>query len=114
MLIDLAESKTNPIGKLGNPEKCNFGFWGGLGIIFIVNLIQRLARKLPIIILLHLGLVTFKFHFGKTQTVSIVMFFGLGGCVHDSQNQHYLSSKHQDAANTYSDVLDMMSKNLDS
>ena len=40
---------------------------GGVrGVIPIANFIKRVAQKLRIIILLQLGLVTFRFHVGKT------------------------------------------------
>ena len=58
--------------------------------IFIVNLITRLAEKLHRIILLDLGLVTFRIHFGKTQQVINFMFFGPSGHDHDSPNQLFL------------------------
>ena len=43
------------------------------------------------IILLHFGLVTFRFLFGKTRQVMIFMFFGPSGGDHDSPNQYYSS-----------------------
>ena len=61
------------------------------GVIFIVKFIKRLAQKLRRFILLHFGVVTCRCHFEKTQKVIIFMFFGLGGRVHDSQNQYHLS-----------------------
>ena len=57
------------------------------GRCFIVNIIQRIARKLRRIIMLHSGLRTFKIHVGKTSKVNIFMVVGPGGRVHDSQNQ---------------------------
>ena len=38
-------------------------------------------------ILLHSGLVNFRFHVRKTRTPLMYMVFGLGGCVYDYQNQ---------------------------
>ena len=64
---------------------------GGLGVMSIVNLKKRLAQKVRRIILLHLGRVTFRIHFGKARKVITFMLFGLGGRVHDSPNQYYLS-----------------------
>ena len=72
----------------GNPEKMRFGVWGS---IFNVNIIRRIAQKFRRIMLLHFGLVTFRIQIGKTRKHVIFMFFGLGGRVHDSQNQYYLS-----------------------
>ena len=63
----------------------------GLGAIFTVNIIKRLAQKLLRIIRPHFGLVTFKIHFRKTRKPIMFMVFGLGGRDHDSQNQYYLS-----------------------
>ena len=42
-------------------------------------------------ILLHFGVVTFGFHFGKIRTVIIFMIFGPRGNVHDPQNQLFLA-----------------------
>ena len=64
------------------------GFWG---VIFIVDIIKRIAPKLRRTILLHFGLVTFRFHFGETRKPIIFTVFGLGGRDHDSQNQYHLS-----------------------
>ena len=52
-----------------NPSKSGkIMFWGleGLGGILNVN-IMKMTQKLRRIILLHLGLVAFRFHFGKTR-----------------------------------------------
>ena len=48
---------------------------------------KRLARKLRRIMLLHFGLVTFRFHFGETRKPIISMVFGPSGRDHDAQNQ---------------------------
>ena len=58
--------------------------------IFIVNLDKKSGPKLRTIILLHCGLVTFTFHFGRNQKVRMRMFFGPGGHDHDFQNQLFL------------------------
>ena len=55
--------------------------------ISIVNVKKRVARKLHQIILLHFGLVSFRFHFGETRQPIISMAFGPSGRVHDSQHQ---------------------------
>ena len=56
---------------MGNPGKSgeipDLGSWGVWGAISIVDFKKRVARKLHRIILLHLGLVTFRFHFGKPE-----------------------------------------------
>ena len=60
------------------------------GGIFIVKAHKRMARKLRVIILLHLGLVSFRFHFGRTLKVFIFMIFGPSGRGHDSR-KHQLT-----------------------
>ena len=54
---------------LENPGKSweipDLGSGGGLGEVFIVNLEKSVARKLCRSILLHCGLLTVRFHFGK-------------------------------------------------
>ena len=75
-----------------------WGLWG-LGVISIVDIIERIAQKLRIIILLHFGLGTFRIHFGKTQQVIMFMVFGLSGRVYDSQNQFIHLWRHQDTSN---------------
>ena len=70
----------NP-GKSGkNPDE-------SLGAIFIVTFKKRMSRQLRRMTLIHLGLLTFRFHFGKTRQVIFFMIFGPGGRDHDSQNQ---------------------------
>ena len=71
---------------------CGFGVWGRVcGAIFIINFIaQRIGQTLRRIILLHLGLVTFRIHFRKIRKPFIFMVFGPSGRDHDSQNQLYL------------------------
>ena len=71
-------------------EKSGFEVWGCPGSHCYCKSKKRVARKLRRIILLHFGLVTFRFHFGKTRKVSMFMIFGSNGHVHDSQNQLFL------------------------
>ena len=71
----------DPIQNLGKIQ-----IWG-LGGSFFVRIMKRVAKMLRKIILFHLGIVTFRFLFGKTRKVSILMIFGFFGRVHDSQNQ---------------------------
>ena len=68
-----------------------FSFWDHCWAIFMVNILKRIAGKLRRIILLHLGLITFRFHDWKTLKPLFVMVLGPGGRDHDSQNQYYLS-----------------------
>ena len=63
------------------------GLGGVWGVILILNFNKRVAQKLRRIILLHLGLVTSRFHSGKTRTVIIFMIFGASEHVHVFQNQ---------------------------
>ena len=52
----------------------------GLGALrdhFAANDKKRVARKLQRIIPFHFGLVTCRFHFGKTQKVIMLMIFGI-------------------------------------
>ena len=82
---------TNPeksIEKLENLRKIRI--WG-LENHLTVNVIERLTQKLRIITLLHLGPITFEIHFRRRRKPIIFMIFGLGGRVHDSHNQYYLS-----------------------
>ena len=46
-------------------KKSRFRFWGVWGTILTVNVHKRVAQKLLRIVLLHCGLVTFRFRFGK-------------------------------------------------
>ena len=68
-----------PIWDPGNPGKIVDLGSSGSGAIFIVNIIQRLARKLRRIILLHLGITTFRFHYGRTLKLLIFMILGFSG-----------------------------------
>ena len=64
--------------------------WGGSGAIFIVNLKVWIAQKLRRIILLHFGLVAFRFHIPRNRQVVMLLIFGPSGCAHDSQKQLFL------------------------
>ena len=55
--------------------------------IFMVNTGKRIAGKLCRIILLHFGLVTFRFHYWKTLKHFHFHDFRILRRVHDSQNQ---------------------------
>ena len=63
----------NP-GKSG--ETSWFGVWVVWGAMFLVNFVKNVAPKLCRIILLHVGLVTFRFHFGKARKPIMFMVFG--------------------------------------
>ena len=56
--------------------------WGSGGI-FTVGFIERLARNLCIIILLHFGLISFRCHFPKLRKVIILMICRPSGGDHD-------------------------------
>ena len=76
---------TNPTGHTAHPGRTNADFlwksgqiqdkmrFGGLGIIFTVNIFNRIAQKLRIIILLHFGLIFVWIDFGKTRQVIVFM-----------------------------------------
>ena len=61
----------------------------GLGVICTVN--WKNTRKFLMIILPHLGLVTFRFHVGKNRAPVIFITFGFGGRVHDPRHQLQLT-----------------------
>ena len=71
-------------------EKLRTWGLGGLEVISFVNIMKRIAQKLRKTILLHFGLVTFRFHYWKTRKVIICMVSGPGGRDHDSPNQLFL------------------------
>ena len=64
-----------------------FGSEGVWAVIFTFDLIERVAQNLRRTILLHFGLIAFRIHFPVAPNVTILCFVGLGGRVHDSQNQ---------------------------
>ena len=48
-----------------------------MGATFLVNMIKRIAGKLRRIILLHFGLVTFRFHYGEPpEKIVLAMISG--------------------------------------
>ena len=69
-------------------EKFRFGDRLGLGAHFYPKFkTLNSPKKLRRIILLHIGVVTFRFHFPKIREVLIFMIFGPGGRVDESQQQ---------------------------
>ena len=73
----MAHLQTVHGSSMENPEnlkKIRIWVWG---TIFIVNIEKRIARKLSRIILLHFGLVAFRFHFGRTRKFSFSWFADL-------------------------------------
>ena len=60
------------------------GVWGA---ILTLNVQTWTAQPLCIVILVHLGLVTFSFHVPKFRTITILMLFGPSERDHDSPNQ---------------------------
>ena len=72
------------IGALqGISKKPGFGIcFGGGGVIFRVYSNSRIAEKLRRIILLHFGLVIFRFQYGRSRRVFIFMILGPGGRDH--------------------------------
>ena len=63
-----------------------WGLWG-LGAMFIVNIMKRIAQKLLRIILLHLGLVTFRFHYLENPKAHHFRNFSIRGRGSKPQNQ---------------------------
>ena len=61
-----------------NPRKC--WIWGLWGPISTVNFKEKVAQKFHTIILLHLGLITFRFHFGKARKPWFSWFSDFGTC----------------------------------
>ena len=57
----------------------------------IVNLLQTYDPKLRIVILLHLGLATFRLYDWRTRHLIIFVISGFVGRIPDSQHQYYLS-----------------------
>ena len=58
--------------------------------IFTLTLKSWKDQKLRRIILFHIGLVTFNYHFPKIENVFIFMIVGPSGHVHYRQNQFFL------------------------
>ena len=81
-----------------------FGSWES-GIHFIVNVKTRMAQKLRRIILLHLGLLTFRSHFPRIHKIIIFVIFGLGRCVHGIHNQSFLTLEKPRWSNKYRDTV---------
>ena len=76
--------------KSGKSRKnCGFEVQGVWGVILTVNIIKRIAQKLRRIILLHFGLVTFRFHYWETRKPITFIFFGPGGRDNESQYQFF-------------------------
>ena len=76
---------------MGIRKNADFGSRGSGGVICIVIIMKRIARKLRRIILLHFGLVAFRIHFWEIRQRFILMVFGPSGRGGDSQNQYHLS-----------------------
>ena len=65
-------------------------------IIVMVNIMERIARKLRRIILLRFGLVTFRFHYWKTFKPLICMISGFSGVFLSPQTNYVYLWRHQD------------------
>ena len=76
-----------PLGGPGKPRTNPDLGSGGLGSIFIFNMIERLTEKPRRVILRHFGLITFGIHFKKTPKPIIFTVLGPGGRDHDARNQ---------------------------
>ena len=64
--VSLFRKWKSSMGHPENQEKCGFGVWSGWGTVFIIHFEKRKARKLLSILLLHFGLILFRFDFWKT------------------------------------------------
>ena len=75
--------------------------WGprGLGAISTVNFKKMFARRLRIIILLHLGLITFRIHFWKTRKTLISSFSDLADVTMTPETNYIRFGQHQDTSN---------------
>ena len=98
----ILESQSNPLNlsllncTLENPGKhVDLGSTGSGGSF----LVKRIARKLRRIILLHFGLVTFRFHYWKTLKSLIFMISGFLGVTMCSKTNIVYLWRHQDTPN---------------
>ena len=80
--------------------KMRFGGLGGFWVIFVVNIIKRIAQKLRRIILLHFGTSNFSISFWENSQTHHFHDFGICGRVYDSQNQLLCFGRHQDTPNS--------------
>ena len=83
----------------------------GLGVAFTVNIIKRIAGKLRRIILLHFGLVTCRFHYGRSRKLLIFMILGFSDVSMTPQNQYYLSLKAPTISKQIQEQYEVNSKN---
>ena len=78
-----------PIENPGDPGKMRIWGLGGLGgVIYILNIIKRIARKLCIIILLYFRTSHFSISLWENPNTPHFHDFGISGRVHDSRNQY--------------------------
>ena len=98
----LAGSSTSVYQYICKPEKKNpdLGL-GGLGAIFIVSFKKRVPQKLRRIILRHFGLVTFRFHSGKTRKRFIFMVVGSPEVSMTPETNCFQLWRHQDTFQKY-------------
>ena len=73
--------------------------------IFMVNMWKRIPQRLRGVILLHFGLVTFRFHYGRTPKPLMIMIFGfLDVSMTPKTNMIYLW-RHQKISNNVRQIL---------
>ena len=92
-------SQLGSIGALGSKwDTGKIPVWGpgGLGAFFTVNWKLSIAQKLRRIILLHLGLVTSRFHYWKTLNPLIFMIWGFSDVSMSSKTNYFYLWRHQD------------------
>ena len=73
---------------------------------------KRLAQKLRRIILLLFGLVTFRFHFGKTRKLMIFMVFGFWDVTMTPKTNIICLRRHQDTPINSIKILEIFFKKI--
>ena len=83
-------------------EKATLGSGGVWGSIFIVSSLKRITRKLRRNILLHFGLITFRFHYWKALKPLIFMISDLVDVSMTPKTNIICLWKHLDTSNPQS------------
>ena len=73
-----------------NPRKHIKGILYYVWVIFIVNIMKRIGQKLRIIILLHFGLITFRFHYRRSRTTLIFMILKFSDASMTPQTSYFI------------------------
>ena len=80
-------------------ENCGFGVQGLWEVIFIVNILKRVAQKLRIIILLHFGLQLLRFILGKPEKSSFSSLWEVADVTMTRKTNYSYFGRHQMAPN---------------